>query len=145
MSLKINENACIDLIKGAYQDAVKKNGLIEFTQQVRTNKNNCSGKYSISSKQLDNLFSKNVWKELKTTSGHRKLENMITHVIVEYANHGNRGGVDPGAVMTILNTVQTHLNILRDQIFNFKNNSWKQPPDYKDALNRYKQLITNAI
>lgn len=119
----------IKLLQESYHDATRKGGLIDFTKKIRTEKNDSSGKFSVKESELSRLFSKPVWDELSTKSGHRKIKNKITDVVVEYANHNK--DIDPGAAQTIFEAVQNHLNILNNDIFSYKSNNWKTNPDYQ--------------
>ena len=109
--------------------------MIDFTKKIRVN-----GKYSVSQQDLANLFSSQIWVDCKKTGGHRKLKNIVTGVVVEYASHGNKGGIDPGAVATVLNTVQEHLNILGNTIFMYKQRNWKVEPNYQASAKRWNAL-----
>lgn len=120
-------------LMASYKEAVQH--LIPFTAKVRTPKNDLSGKYSVSGKELDSLFSSILWAS-KDASGHRKLKNRITGVVIEYKNHDKKGGIDPGAILTILNQVQTHLNILCNDVFCYTKRHWKTVPDYEAAAKR---------
>jgi hypothetical protein len=131
-------NTIVEFLVGSYQEAVKH--LIPFTAKVRTPNNDLSGKYSVSSKELDRLFSEALWAS-KPAGGHRKLINRLTRVVVEYKNHDTKGGVDPGAVLTILDQVQKHLNILCNHVFCYSKKHWKTEPDYKVAAERLKKLF----
>ncbi len=124
------------ILKECYHDATRKGGLIDFTKAIRTDKNNLQGKYSIAQEDLTKLFSDKVCKDCKKVGGHRKIENIVTGVVIEYANHNNSGGVDPGAALTIFHSVQTHLNILCNQIFSCHVNNWKSEPDYVASVDR---------
>jgi hypothetical protein len=134
MSLSVNEK----LLSACYHDATRKDGLIDFTSKIRTEKNDLSGKFFVKQNDLTRLFSKDAWSELKTGSGHRKIDNKVTHVVIEYKNHTK--DIDPGAVETIFNAVQDHLNILSNKVFLYSQNHWKSAPDYKSAINRLKAL-----
>jgi uncharacterized protein YjdB len=128
-------------LQNSYYDATRKGGLIDFTRQVRTEKKDLSGKYTINQDNLANLFSKTVWHTIKTRNGHRKLENIVTGIVVEYRNHDNKGGIDPGAAETIFYQVQEHLNILCNQIYNYTNNNWTYQPDYPASVKRFVEYL----
>ncbi len=64
----------------------------------------------------------------------------MTGVVIEYANHDNKGGIDPGAAVTLLEGGQKHLNILCDNIFNYKPNHRKAEPDYAASVRRFMDL-----
>ena len=97
MSIPSVEKNIVQHLENAYLDAKRKGGLIDFTHQVRGDENDLQGKYSIQQKDLTTLFSDNVWVECKKKGGHRKIQNIVTGIRVEYANHDNSGGIDPGA------------------------------------------------
>ncbi len=119
------------LLKASYQDA---KSLIEFTKQVRTKENDFSGKYSVKQAHLDHLFSPAVWSAQKTKTGHRKLIHKVTGIVINYGNHKKQ--IDPGAVLTVFELVQKHLNILCNDIFVYKMNNWKKKPDYVASAKR---------
>ncbi|MEI8301254.1 MAG: hypothetical protein WCG10_06585 [Chlamydiota bacterium] len=137
MSVSFNKQLCEKALRECYHDATCKGGLIEFTQQIRTYENNFQGKYSVTQEDLTKLFSEKVWRDCKKVGGHRKIENIVTGTVIEYANHDNSRGIDPGAVMTIFSAVQEHLNILCNQIFAYKINNWKNEPDYLASVERF--------
>lgn len=85
------------------------NKLADFLTQFRGPKNDNSGKYGVPLKTIQHLFNE-TWIDIPTTSGHIKLQHSITKVIVNYKNHDN-DPVDPGAVITLANAVQEHINI----------------------------------
>ena len=127
----------IKLLEISYQNATAKNGLIAFTKEVRGQANDFQGKYSITPQRIESLFSSKVWIPQPKKGGHRKFEHAVTHDVVEFKNHGHKGGVvDPGAVLTILDAVQKTLNRLCNQIFRYTENNWKKAPDYQAALGR---------
>lgn len=131
---------CQTLLKECYKEATKKNGLIDFTKEIVTEEVDFSGKYSLSRSRLTNLFSNTVWKEFPTKSGHRKIQNLVTNIIIEYGNHSR--DIDPGAALTIYHSVQEHLNILCNNIFLYKNRNWKEEPNYTAS---YKRLVEQKI
>jgi hypothetical protein len=123
----------IELLKESYVNAKT---LIEFTKEVRGKDNSCYGKYSINSQKIQKLFNSKVWVSLNDKGGHIKKQHAITKTIIEYKNHDNKNGIDPGAVMTILDTVQTVLNVLGNDVFKYKLRNWKTEPNYEAALKR---------
>lgn len=140
MSALINDHASMQSLRDCYQDAVRKDGLIAFAKKIRTENNDLRGKYSLNQRELSSLFSDTVWCDCKKPGGHRKLENIVTGVMIEYANHGNKGGVDPGAAEAIFNAVQKHLNILGNEIFSYDKNNWKTEPNYLASSQRWDAL-----
>ena len=124
-----------EALYASYQEATCKNGLIDFTKQVRGEKNDFSGKYSVASNDLANLFSEKVWAS-GDKGGHRKLKNSISGIVIEYGNHGNDGGIDPGAALSIFHQVQEHLDFLCNKIFAYKKFHWKEKPDLDASVER---------
>lgn len=123
-------------LQECYREAAdRKGGLIDFTKSVRRENADGSGKYSIKPTDLTALFSQVVWKEIDTKNGHRKIKNIFTDVVVEYSNHVRE--IKAGAVVTILDAVQKHLNILGNEIFAYTVNNFKQPPDYVASYERW--------
>ena len=133
----------IPQIQECYHNATSKNGLIDYTIEIRGPKNDNSGKYSEKTSRVNRLFQSAIWKEKKAASGHKKFENMITKIIVEYAAHQNM--MDPGAAETILNQVQEHLNILNNVIFAYTTENFKEEPDYQAAERRWNKWQSGNI
>ena len=139
LPMGFTQKGCEEFLKNAYTDVVRKQGLIDFTAEIRTEKKDFSGKYSVKQARLDNLFSGSAWKEITTKSGHRKLTNEITHVVVEYGNHEK--DIDPGAAKSVFDAVQEHINMLFKIIYPGKVQSWKVEPDYKGSVARWSEFI----
>ncbi|NGX34062.1 MAG: hypothetical protein K1060chlam1_00409 [Candidatus Anoxychlamydiales bacterium] len=131
--MSLDSSSSTRLLKDSYLDATRKKGLIDFTKEIRGQKNDFSGKYQIKLSDLHNLFSETVWEDEKKTGGHIKLKHKVTNVVIEYKNHG-KNTVDPGAALDIFDQVQTHLNILGNDIFAYKTRNWKQEPVYQKAI-----------
>lgn len=132
--MKIDDNELIlikNILKDSYEEATGRNGLIEFTKEIRGENNNLSGKYSLKTNRVNRMFSLYGWEESRHASGHRKLIHKITKVVIEYSNHQQQ--VDPGAAESILNSVQHHLNILCNDIFKYQSNNWKKEPNFVTA------------
>ncbi len=119
-----------DLLREAYHEVTRNNGLRDFILEVRTRNNDLSGKYSVKQARLATLFSNVIWREMPK-GGHRKIKNVITGVVIEYSNHQKK--IDPGAVETILETLQRHLNMLGNKFFTYHQNNFKDEPDYLKA------------
>jgi len=119
----------LQLLKDSYIDATSQNGLAAFMYLVRTDKNDFSGKYNCSLKVISNLFSESVWACVSSPGGHITVKHKITGVVINFSNHKNP--VDPGAIMTIAEKVQEHLNILGNEIFMFKQGCWKVAPNFE--------------
>jgi hypothetical protein len=132
---KLSFTECHNHLVNSYHDVVKKNGLIDFTKKARKDK------YSIKQQHLTNLFSKTVWSDSHKKSGHRKLINCVTGVVIEYSDHDKN--IDPGAVGSILEAVQNHLNIIGNNIFCYDQYNWKEEPDYKASVNRWLKISGN--
>ena len=125
----------IDLLKAAYADATKPNGLIAFTAEIRTQKNDLSGKYNCKKKRIQQLFSETVWENASSPSGHIILKNKITGTVINFSNH--KDPVDPGAALSLFEIVQDYRNFLGNEIFCFGKYGWSIEPDYKDSLARF--------
>lgn len=133
VSSKKDHTTC-KLLDECYQEATRKNGLIDFTKKVLGNNNR--GKYSIKTTDLSNLFSAKIWDERKTGNGHRKIQNKITGVMIEYKNH--ELDLDPGSAESIYKAVQKHLNVLGNDIFKYTHKNWKTAPDLDASVVRFK-------
>ncbi len=136
MSISLQERQSI--LKECYVEATKKKGLIDFTKEIRTENNDLSGKYSLKQARLAKLFSSAVWIDASKKGGHRKVSNVVTGVVIEYADH--QKDIDPGAAQTIFERVQTHLNILCNDIFGYKKYNWKFPPSYPASASRWQRI-----
>ncbi len=134
----------IELLKSSYQNATSKSGLIAFTEEVRGPMNDNQGKYSVTSERLASLFASRVWRPISKSGGHLKFVHRVTGTVVDYKNHGLSSGVDPGAVLTILGSVQEVLNTLGNDIFNYTDRNWKKEPDYQEALIRMNRMKSKA-
>jgi hypothetical protein len=127
-------------LEDSYRDSTRKNGLIDFAKKIRgSDKKNKSlpGKYSVKQAQLDHLFSTTVWSSAITGNGHRKLKNVVTHIVLEYGEHANDGNMDPGSVETLFHAIQEHLNILRNKIFV---SPWTETPNYRESVKSWLKL-----
>jgi len=134
-----------DALFESYQEATCKNGLIDFTRKVRGEKNDFSGKHSVSATDLTSLFSEKVW-VAEHKGGHRKLKNLLTGMVIEYANHGNDGGIDPGAAMSIFCQVQNHLDFFCKEVFAYKTyHHWKEKPDLDASAKRLCALKPSVL
>jgi hypothetical protein len=132
---------CEQDLRNCYRDATRKGGLIDFSRKVRTDANDLSGKYSIHRDDIAALFSASVWRDCKKAGGHRKVANIVTGVIIEYPNHHNQSGIDPGVVETLLDRICKHLNILSNTVFDYRTHNWKYEPDYVASARR---LLTQS-
>ncbi len=119
----------IELLKDSYLDAIRPHGLGAFMRMVRTDKNDFSGKYNCGLKVISKLFSPSVWTHVSGPGGHITVKHKITGVVIDFSNH--KDPVDPGAVRSIAEKVQEHLNILGNDIFHFPQGSWKIAPDFE--------------
>ena len=128
----------IDLLKAAYADAIKPNGLIAFTAEIRTPKNDLSGKYNCRKKRIQQLFSETVWENASSPSGHIILKNKITGTVINFSNH--KDPVDPGAISSLFEIVQEYLDFMGTKVFCFKKYGWTIEPNYKDSLARFTAL-----
>ena len=142
--IKSSLSSTIDLIDRTHTEAHKKDGLIDFTQLVWGPKKDMYGKYSVKHGDLSKMFSAGLWIEHETKSGHRKLTNKLTQVVVEYSKHDDIG---PGAAISILNSVQKHLNRLFDDIivypklYKYEGGYLKNPdPDFEQSAKRYLEM-----
>jgi hypothetical protein len=144
MTAPVNEKLKSALYE-SYQEATCKNGLIDFARKVRGEKNDFSGKHSVSTTDLTNLFSEKVWVS-EHKGGHRKLKNLLTGMVIDYANHGNDGGIDPGAALSIFRQVQVHLDFLCKNVFAYKtNHHWKEEPDLESSVRRLCTLKPSVL
>jgi hypothetical protein len=115
-----------ELLRASFLDAKT---LISFLEEVRGPKNDLSGKYNFRLKDLRGIFSKDVWTDTSDPGGHTKLKHKITGVVINYSNH--KDPVDPGAMASIVDKVQEHVNILGNDIFSFNKRNFKEAPDFE--------------
>jgi len=129
------------IIEESFKNATKKQGEISFLEEVRTKKNDMSGKYSVKLGRIMKLFNSRVWIQHDLRSGHLKFTHVITNTVVEFSSHSN--DVDPGAVCTIFNQLQHHINMLGNEILMFRSNNWKSLPDLKRASENW-EFVYNS-
>lgn len=114
-----------DLVS-SYQDAIKKNGLIDLVKELRAG-------VILKLHDLNACFSGALWIKSSQRTGHRKLAHKVTRVVIEYQNHG-RETIAPHIQAQILMQTQNHLNILCNKIFAYKTRNWKTEPNFDEAL-----------
>lgn len=130
----------IDL-KESYEDCIRT--LIPYTELVRDDKG--QKKYALKLHDINALFNSKVWEDKAKKGGHKKFEHKLTHIVVEFPNHGS---LKTSVVVSVLYNIQEHINILFNNYFAFsKKKDWKSPKnytvkDYELAVERYKK--TNA-
>ena len=118
------------MLEASYKEATCKDGLIDFTARIRGDD---TAKYSIKRTDLNHLFERSLWIP-NHSGGHKEWKHPVTHVVVEYVDRHK--DIDPGAVTTILEQVQKHLNILCNDIFRYTTDNWKEEPNYREAARR---------
>ena len=126
MSISTELKLLTKILEDSYHNA---SGLIDFMKIVRTDKNDFSGKYNCRLKVVSGLFSKSVWSHVSGPGGHIVVKHKLTHVVVNFSNHEDP--VDAGAMLDIAERVQSHLNILANEIFGFKKGAWKKVPNFE--------------
>lgn len=136
----------VALLRDAYRECTKKNGFRSFTAQVRAP----NGQYSVKLKKIESLFKNaTTWTKQPAETGHLKFKNLITGYVFEFAAHiggGKKNNViDPNAALSALETLQKHINLLGDHIFQFhkdgkESKKWKVEPDFQASLTQYRAL-----
>lgn len=136
----------VALLEIAYKECKRKGGFREFTGQVR----NEGGEKSVKLKQIKSLFEKaTTWTNHVSKSGHLKFKNEITGYVVEFKAHIGGGkksnDFDANAALSALETLQKHINLLGDYIFQFPKSKeeslkWKAKPDFQASLIQYRAL-----
>lgn len=123
-----------DLI-GSYHNAVAR--LIPLVTELR------GSDPDIKINDLNNCFRKSVegageW-EPDHKGGHKKFKHKVTHIVVEYQAHSSSKDrtVKAHIQVQILNQVQAHLNILCNDIFQYRFQNWKHAPDFNTSLVNY--------
>jgi len=129
------------LIEESYSNA--RNQINPFLLCVRTDKNNMQGKYSVNLVDLRRLFNSNGWRQHKLRSGHVGFTHLITGVKVGFSNHGNNN-VDPGVVDTVFEKLQRHVNILGNEIFEYKRKNWSFLPKIEDIERNWISYISKV-
>ncbi|CDR33750.1 hypothetical protein [Criblamydia sequanensis] len=81
-----------------------------------------------------------IGKVLKLQKGHRKVRHEVTRVLVKCQAHSNKKNtvVYKDIREQVKKQVQTHLNILCNDIFGYTVNHSKQEPDYNQSLQNYR-------
>jgi len=141
LSPKVREDFLIE----SFNNATRRQGEISFLREVRTEKNDDFGKYSVKLDRLRNIFKSSVWFQHKTKSGHLKFSHKVTGIIIEFKNHGRGNNVDPGAVETIKKNLQEHENILGNEIFMFKSKNWQSLPDLRKVSRVWISFYNSSI
>jgi hypothetical protein len=103
-----------------------------FLAWLRGPDNTAMARYSVKRPDLDAIFRANALWINQQKPGHQKWVHRITGVVVEYVDRKN--DVDPGAALGLLSSLQRHLNILRNCIFQ---TPWKEAPDYEKAQSNW--------
>lgn len=123
------------LLEDTYANCFKLGG---FLREVRGEKNDFAGKYSVKLATLNSLFDR-TWIPIKTKSGHTKLQHRVTKVMINYQNHVNL--VDPGAVTTIAEAIQVHINLFFEQFLGYSTKQINtRKPDYRHALKKLEMM-----
>ena len=80
-----------------------------------------------------------VWERLDSRTGHRKVRHVVTKVMIEYQAHSHKLDkvVKKDIQKQIHDQVQTHLNILCNDIFGYTVGNWKQEPNFDQSLQNY--------
>lgn len=111
----------IELIKTVFAEC--SGPFVDFCKEVRSDQSDMSGKYSVRLQTVTNLFENSVvWEDQKKRGGHRKFRNTITGAVVEFSGH--KDPVDPGAVRTIFDQVQTYVDTMRKNFFELTDRNW---------------------
>ncbi len=118
----------------SYQEAVRNNGIKDLVHNLRQENS------TLKLRELNSCFNSILWQKTHQASGHLKLTHKVTHVIIEYQNHGPET-VKKRIQNQILDQAQKHLNILNDKVFAYTTRNWKTIPDYTASLNRYQELV----
>ena len=120
----------LDDLKNCYFEA--KNKLIPLTEKLRNDK-------KLKIDDLQTLFNNStLWISKSNSSGHKKFKHKVSGTIVEYQAHSSSNDTIIASHIQnqILNQVQTHLNHLCNDIFEYKTNNWKYEPNYRNALTK---------
>jgi len=126
----------IQMLQEAYSDA--RNVLIGLVEHLREGE----AKYNTHRHEMLTLFkSQPLWGQIPTGSGHATFKHRLTGVVVGFQAHGN-STMSPKLVVALRDCVQTHLNMLCNEIFKYQSYNWKSEPDYNASLLRYKKLCT---
>lgn len=96
------------------------------------------GKYNMSLSRVQGLFD-STWKNIPTSSGHIKKQHRFTRAVVVYKSHGN-DPVDPGAIVTIREIVQDHINCFYERFLGYPTRlKRKKVPDFSKIATRLNQ------
>ncbi len=124
----------VQTLQMAYAEA--RNVLIDLVEHLR----NDEAKYNTHRHEMLALFqSQPLWKQIPTGSGHATFKHQITGVVIGFQAHGS-STLNPKHVVALRDCVQTHLNILCNDIFKYTSNNWKSAPDYNASLIRYRKI-----
>lgn len=144
----VNPNAYQAMLQDEHRDVTKKGGLYDLVRELREDPN---AKYKLSRKRLTSLFeSATNWTRVKNSSGHAIFKNNLTGVTVCWQAHSgshNSTEVSPNQAVSLMDDVQSHMNILHDKVFYITRSNWSRQPDFPNSTRRYIQDIlksTNA-
>lgn len=123
-------------LQQAYLDATRNQGLIAFITE-------CARGIPQKIDSVNSMFkSQPLWEPIKQSSGHISYKHRITHIVVGFQGHNGakKDNNIHSAILKVLHEcVQKHVNLLGNEIFQYKQRSWKSEPDYDESLKRYIQ------
>ncbi len=88
--------------------------------------------------RVDRMFDSDAW-SLTNQGGHRKFKHRLLGTVIEYAAHHK--DLDPGAVASIRETLQVFVNVLGNDIFEYKLYNWVKRPDFNQATANIQRLL----
>ena len=126
-----------DDMKIAYNEVIK-NGLDDLVTKLRNNPKACK---NLKRKELKTLFdSCPLWAKESNGSGHATYKHKLTNVVVGFQDHSGgkkQASIAAAQAKEIMDNLQTHINILGDDIFKYKIKNWKTEPSYPEAVKNF--------
>lgn len=133
------------ILKKSYEEAVCNNGLISLVTDIHSafqDEKSGKGKAVIATSDVVSVIERtgSLWKSKGQATGHRAFRHEITGIVIGYEGHGPKEIC--GSHLEGLHTnLQTHLNILCNDIFAYNTKNWKTPPNYPESVARYNKWL----
>lgn len=116
-----------------------KGPILEYITKIR---DESEAKDHVTRNQLKALFKgMKLWKKVKQGSGHIKYKHEITGITVSFQGHVSGkmklSTVTREQALNVCDSLQTHVNILGNNIFQYRRRNWKDVPDFEVAQRNY--------
>lgn len=125
----------INSLRSSYLEATKgNNALCQVIHRLRQD----GAQYNCLRSEMLSIFENSVvWERMKSGDGHATFKNAVTGVVVGFQAHGKENTLKANQAIQLRDGIQTHLNILCNEVFQYKTKNWKTEPNYDEALKNY--------